>query len=66
MERDPVVKGTRSAFQDAMEHEVIDAVQCLSGGSVASFISDSRVGPDIEIEQFMLAPPKSPAEQLPE
>ena len=25
-----------------------------------------RIGPDIEVELFMLAPSKSPAEQLPE
>jgi len=66
LERGAVVKDTRSTFQNAMEHKFIDSVERLSGRVVTSFISDSHVGPDIEIELFMLAPPKSPAEQPPE
>jgi hypothetical protein len=31
----------------------------LSGRSVTAFVSDSHIGPDIEIELFMLTPPAS-------
>ena len=64
LERAPIVKDTRSAFQNAMQHKFIDAVQRLSGRQVTAFISDSHVGPDIEIELFMLAPPTPPTEQV--
>jgi uncharacterized protein YbcI len=62
LERAPVVKDTRSAFQNAMQHKFIDTVERLSGRAVTAFISDSHVGPDMEIELFMLAPSISPAE----
>ena len=57
LQRAPTVKETRSTFQNAMENKFIDAVEQLSGREVTNFISDSHVGPDIEIELFMLAPP---------
>jgi hypothetical protein len=47
-----------------MQHKFIEAIQRLSGRAVTAFISDSHVGPDIEIELFMLAPSESPTEQL--
>ena len=56
LERGSTVKDTRSAFQDAMQHRFIDTVQRLSGREVTAFISDSHVGPDMEVELFMLAP----------
>jgi uncharacterized protein YbcI len=56
LERAPNVVDTRSAFQNAMQHKFIDVVQTLSGRTVTAFISDSHVGPDLEIELFMLAP----------
>jgi len=61
LERAPSVKDTRSAFQTAMQHKFIAEVERLSGREVSTFISDSHVGPDIEIELFML----TPAGQLP-
>jgi uncharacterized protein YbcI len=64
LERGPAVKDIRSAFQNAMQHKFIDTVQRLSGRAVTAFISDSHVGPDIEIELFMLAPTASPTEEL--
>ena len=64
LERAPLVRDTRSAFQNAMQHKFIEAIQRLSGRAVTAFISDSHVGPDIEIELFMLAPSESPTEQL--
>jgi uncharacterized protein YbcI len=54
LERAPTVKDTRSAFQNAMQHKFINEVEYLSGRTVSAFISDSHVGPDIEIELFML------------
>ena len=57
LERASTVKDTRSAFQNAMGHRFIDTGQRLSGREVTTFVSDSHVGPDMEIELFMLAPP---------
>ena len=51
-----VVQETRSAFQDAMGHRFIDEVERLSGRRVMMFVSDSHVGPDLEVELFVLAP----------
>ena len=55
LERAPTVKDTRNAFQNAMQQKFIEQVERLSGRGVTAFISDSHVGPDIEIELFMLA-----------
>jgi hypothetical protein len=38
-------------------HELIEKAQRLSGRGVGAFISNSHVGPDIEIELFMLTAP---------
>jgi uncharacterized protein YbcI len=57
LERAPTVRDTRNAFQTAMQQKFIEKVERLSGRGVVAFISDSHVGPDIEIEIFMLAPP---------
>ena len=57
LERASVVQETRSAFQNAMQHKFIDQVERLSGRDVLAFISNHHVGPDIEIELFMLSPP---------
>ncbi len=51
-----VVQETRSAFQNAMQHKFIDAVERFSGRGVLAFISNHHVGPDIEIELFLLRP----------
>jgi uncharacterized protein YbcI len=56
LQRGTVVQETRSAFQDAMQHKFIAEVERLSGRNVLAFISNQRVGPDLEIEIFMLAP----------
>ena len=58
LERAPTVRDTRNAFQNAMQQKFIEQVERLSGRGVTAFISDSHVGPDIEIELFMLTPPK--------
>jgi uncharacterized protein YbcI len=49
-----IVQETRSAFQTAMQHKFIAAVERLSGRCVLAFISNHHVGPDMEIELFML------------
>jgi len=52
------VQETRSAFQSAMQDRFIDAVQGLSGRRVVAFISNHHVGPDLEVELFVLASPE--------
>src|SRR3954462_3919024 len=55
LERDPIVRENRSAFQAAMEPRFVEAVERLSGRRVVHFISSHHVGPDLEIELFFLA-----------
>jgi uncharacterized protein YbcI len=55
IERDPIVRDNRSAFQNAMERRFIEVVERLSGRDVMHFISSHNVGPDLEIELFFLA-----------
>jgi uncharacterized protein YbcI len=54
LQRTPIVQETRSAFQNAMQHKFIAAIEDLSGRGVLAFISNHHVGPDMEIELFML------------
>jgi uncharacterized protein YbcI len=56
LQRSTIVQETRSAFQTAMRHKFIAAVERLSGRDVLAFISNHHVGPDVEIELFMLEP----------
>ncbi len=56
LQRSPIVKDTRSAFQQAMQHRFVEAVERLSGRRVSTFVSNSHVGPDLEIELFFLEP----------
>jgi uncharacterized protein YbcI len=60
LQRAPVVHETRSAFQNAMEYRFVAAIERLSGRKVLTFMSDHHVGPDIEIELFMLTPQERP------
>jgi uncharacterized protein YbcI len=57
LQRAPQVRDTRNAFQNAMQRRFIEVVERLSGRAVLTFMSDSHVGPDLEIEMFLLAPP---------
>lgn len=43
-------------FQSAMRETFVREVQRLSGRHVRAFMSQSHVGPDLEIELFLLAP----------
>jgi uncharacterized protein YbcI len=56
MQRVTLVQETRSAFQDTMQQRFIESIERLSGREVLAFISNSHVGPDIEIELFVLRP----------
>jgi uncharacterized protein YbcI len=57
LERVTLVQETRSAFQEAMRQRFIDVIERLSGRDVLAFISNSHVGPDLEIELFVLGTP---------
>jgi uncharacterized protein YbcI len=65
LQRTSIVQETRSAFQSAMQHKFIAAVEALSGRDVLAFISNHHVGPDMEIELFMLKPPRLIAGEAP-
>jgi uncharacterized protein YbcI len=56
IQRAPIVQETRSAFQSAMQNKFIAAVEGLSGRKVLTFISNHHVGPDLEVEVFILGP----------
>jgi uncharacterized protein YbcI len=56
LQQSGVVQETRSAFQVAMEQKFISAIERLSGREVLLFISNHHVGPDLEVEVFMLKP----------
>ena len=60
IQRGPLVREARSAFQTAMKDRLIDSVERLTGRTVASFISTHHVGPDLEVEIFVLNPAPSP------
>ena len=51
-----MVHETRSAFQHAMEQRFIEAVERITDRRVAKFISTHHVGPDLELEIFILEP----------
>jgi uncharacterized protein YbcI len=54
LQRQALVSETRSAFQQAMEHRFIAAVEGLTRRNVVKFISTTHVGPDLELELFVL------------
>jgi uncharacterized protein YbcI len=56
LQRKVIVQETRSAFQVAMQHKFVSVVERLSGREVLAFMSNQHVGPDIEIEIFLLRP----------
>jgi uncharacterized protein YbcI len=58
LQKSTTVQETRSDFQSAMRHRFIESVERLSGRPVLAFISNSHVGPDLEIELFMLGRPR--------
>ena len=56
LQKSTIVQETRSAFQTAMQKRFIDEVERVTGRHVLAFISNHYVGPDMEVEIFMLEP----------
>ena len=56
MQRVALVHEVRSAFQQAMEPRFVNTVEELTGRKVVTFISTHSVGPDLELELFLLEP----------
>ena len=56
LQRTTMVQETRSAFQSAMQHKFIAAVEQLSGREVIGFMSGNQQDPDMICEVFVLAP----------
>ena len=56
LQRTTIVQETRSAFQHAMQRRFIDAVERVTDRRVTRFISAHHVGPDLELELFLLGP----------
>jgi uncharacterized protein YbcI len=56
MQRQSVVQQTRSDFQRAMERRFIGEVERITRRQVSRFISTHHVGPDLELELFILEP----------
>jgi uncharacterized protein YbcI len=56
LQRQALVHETRRTFQQAMEHRFIAEVERLTGRRVSKFISTHHVGPDLELELFLLEP----------
>jgi hypothetical protein len=56
LQRATIVQETLSAFQNAMQQKFIEAVERLSGRGVLAFIFNHHVGPDMEIELFLVQP----------
>ena len=54
MQREALVHESRTAFQRAMEQKFIKRVEGLTGRQVLKFISTHHVGPDLELELFVL------------
>jgi uncharacterized protein YbcI len=46
----------RSTFQRLMREEAIGAIESLSGRTVAAFMSNNHIEPDLAVETFVLAP----------
>jgi len=57
IQRTPIVQETRAAFQTAMQSRLIASVERLSGRTVHALSSNHHVGPDLEVQVFMLGPP---------
>jgi uncharacterized protein YbcI len=56
IQRSTMVQETRNAFQNTMQDKFINAVERLSGRHVLVFMSNHHIGPDMEIELFLLTP----------
>ena len=59
LQRTTIVQETRRTFHAAMQQKFIAAVERLSGREVLAFSSNHHVGPDLEVELFMLKPERN-------
>ena len=60
LQRQALVHQSRSAFQQAMEQKFIREVERITGRQVEKFISTHHVGPDRELDLFVLRPVRYP------
>lgn len=60
LQRTADVHEIRKEFQTAFRQKFIDVVERLSGRTVAAFISNYHVGPDLAVELFLLEPHGQP------
>lgn len=60
LQRKALVHETRSTFQQAMEQRFIREVERITRRRVAQFMSTHHVGPDLELELFLLEPLTNP------
>jgi uncharacterized protein YbcI len=51
-----IVLAARRAYQNAMKTDLVEAVERCSGRTVAAFLSENHIEPDIAIETFVLEP----------
>ena len=56
LQKSTIVQETRSAFQASAQRKFIGEVERITGRHVLAFISNQHVGPDMEVEIFMLEP----------
>ena len=56
LQRQAAVHDNRTAFQQAMETRFITEVERITGRQVERFVSTHHVGPDVEVELFVLGP----------
>jgi uncharacterized protein YbcI len=61
IQRTPIVQDTRDAFQAAMQGKLVASVGRLSGRSVDALSSNHHIGPDLEVQVFILGPALSEA-----
>ncbi len=56
-----IVLATRKAYQGTMREDLVAAVERITGRTVAAFLSDNHIDPDIGVETFVLEPQRAAA-----
>ena len=51
-----LVLSTRKAYQGTMRDDLVAAVEEITGRTVAAFLSDNHIDPDLAVETFVLEP----------
>jgi uncharacterized protein YbcI len=52
-----LVEQIQSAFESAMEPDLVSAVERLTGAEVVAFMSGHHMSPDMAVEVYVLTPP---------